>query len=89
MSAEEDGGKGKDEEERRERGKPHRVKVRGKMQGDKVIVIQWNLSITQRFNTVRTKIIGEVLLFQKENNMYLYKVGTQSSVLIKQGVLIL
>ena len=47
MSEEEDGGKGKDEEERRERGEPDRVKVRGKMQKDKVIVIQWNLSITQ------------------------------------------
>ena len=39
--------KGEDEEERRERGEPDTVKVRGKMQKDKVIVIQWNLSITQ------------------------------------------
>ena len=71
MSGEEDGGRGEDEEQRRERGEPDRVKVRGEMQKDKVIVIQWNLSITQRFNTVRTKInvlISEVLLFQVENN---------------------
>ena len=33
-------------------------------------------------------LISEVSLFQAENNMYLYKVGTQSSVLSKQGVLI-
>ena len=33
-------------------------------------------------------LINEVSLFQGENNMYLYKVGTQSSVLIKQGILI-
>ena len=38
---------GKDEEQRRERGEPDTVKVRGKMQKDKVIVIQWNLSIAQ------------------------------------------
>ena len=42
-----EGGREKDEEERRERGEPDRVKVRGRMQKDKVIVIQWNLSITQ------------------------------------------
>ena len=42
-------------------------------------------------DTLGTKIIvliSEVSLFQGENNMYLYKVGTQSSVLIKQGILI-
>ena len=42
-------------------------------------------------DTLGTKIIvliSEVSLFQAENNMYLYKVGTQSSVLSKQGVLI-
>ena len=33
-------------------------------------------------------LISEVSFFQGENNMYLYKVGTQLSVLIKQGVLI-
>ena len=33
--------------------------------------------------------INEVSLFQAENNMYLYKVGIQSSVLNNQGVLIL
>ena len=86
MSTEEDGEKGKDEERRRERRKPDRVKVRGKMQKDKVI--QWNLSVTQRFNTKIIVHISEVFLFQKENNMYLYKVGTRSSVLIKQGILI-
>ena len=31
----------------REENQIDRVKVRGKMQKDKVIVIQWNLSITQ------------------------------------------
>ena len=35
---------GKDEERRREREEPDRVRVRGKMQRDKVIVIQWNIS---------------------------------------------
>ena len=33
-------------------------------------------------------LISEVSFFQGENNMYFYKVGTQSSVLIKQCVLI-
>ena len=33
-------------------------------------------------------LISEVSLFQGQNNMYLYKVGTQLSVLINQGVLI-
>ena len=33
-------------------------------------------------------LISEVSFYQGENNMYFYKVGTQSSVLIKQGVLI-
>ena len=40
---------------------------------------------------IETKIIvliSEVSLLEGENNMYLYKVGIQSSVLIKQGVLI-
>ena len=32
-------------------------------------------------------LISEVSLFQGENNMYLYKVGTQSSVLINEGFL--
>ena len=39
-------------------------------------------------DTLGTKIIGEVSLFQGENYMYLYKVGTWPGVLIKQGVLI-
>ena len=33
-------------------------------------------------------LISEVSFYQGENNMYFYKVGTQSSVLFKQGVLI-
>ena len=33
-------------------------------------------------------LISEVSFFQGENIRYFYKVGTQSSVLIKQGVLI-
>ena len=32
-------------------------------------------------------LISEVSFFQGQNNMYLYKVGTHSSILIKQGVL--
>ena len=69
MSAEEDGGKGKDEEERRERGKPHRVKVREdakKKQSD-----CYTVEPLYNTNTIRTKIIvliSEVLLFQVENN---------------------
>ena len=42
-------------------------------------------------DSLATKIlvlISEVSLFQGQNNMYLYKVGTQLSVLINQGVLI-
>ena len=49
--------------------------------------IQWNLS---NMDTLGTKIIvqiSEVSLFQEGNNMYLYKVGTRSSVLIKQASL--
>ena len=33
-------------------------------------------------------LISEVSLFQGQNGMYLYEVGTQLSVLINQGVLI-
>ena len=33
-------------------------------------------------------LISEVSLFQGQNGMYLYEVGTWSSVLINQGVLI-
>ena len=69
---------GEDEERRRERGEPDRVKVRGKMQKDKVIVYNTN--------TIRTKIIvqiSEMSLFH--NNVYSYEVETQTSVLIKQG----
>ena len=50
--------------------------------------IQWNLSNTDTLGTKIIILINEVSFFQGENNMYLYKVGTQSSVLIKQGVLI-
>ena len=41
-------------------------------------------------DTLGTKIIvliGEVSLFLGENSMYLYKVGTQSNVLINQEFL--
>ena len=51
------------------------------MQKDKVIVYNTN--------TIRTKLIVqtiEVSLFH--NNVYSYEVGTQTSVQIKQGVLI-
>ena len=51
-------------------------------------VNQWNLSNTDTIGTKIIVLISEVSLFKGENNMYLYKVGTQSSVLIKQGVLI-
>ena len=42
--------------------------------------IQWNLS--------NTDILRIMYFFQGKNNIYLYKVGIQSSVLIKQGVII-
>ena len=54
---------------------------------DKVIVIQWNLFNTDNLGTQIIVLISEVSFFQVENNMYLYKVGTHSSILIKQGVL--
>ena len=54
---------------------------------DKVIVIQWNLFNTNTLGTQIIVLISEVSFFQGQNNMYLYKVGTHSSVLIKQGVL--
>ena len=49
MSGEEDGRKGGKMRkgggrEKNQIGEPDRVKVRGKMQRDKVIVIQWNIS---------------------------------------------
>ena len=44
--------------------------------------IQWNLS---NRDTLGTKIVTEVSIFQGENK---YMLGTQSSVLINQGVLI-
>ena len=46
--------------------------------------IQWNLSNTDTLGTKIIVLISEVSLFQGKNNMYLYKVGTRSSVLIKQ-----
>ena len=49
--------------------------------------IQWNLSNTDTLGTKIIILISEVSFFQGENNMYLYKVGIQSSVLIKQDVL--
>ena len=48
--------------------------------------IQRNLSSTDTLGTKIIVMISEASLFQRENN--LYKVGTQSSVLINQGVLI-
>ena len=54
---------------------------------DKVIVIQWNLFNTDTLGTQIIVLISEVYFFQGQNNMYLYKVGTHSSILIKQGVL--
>ena len=49
--------------------------------------IQWKPSNTDTLGTKIIVLISEVSLFQGENNMYLYKVGTQPGVLIKQGVL--
>ena len=40
------------------------------------------------FGTKIIVLISEVSLFQGENNVYIYEVGTQSNVLINQGVLI-
>ena len=54
-----------------------------------IICIQWNLSNTDNLGTKIIVLISEVSFFQGKNNMHLYKVGTQLSVLIKQGVLIL
>ena len=50
--------------------------------------IQWNSSNTDTLGTTIIVLISKVLLFQGENNMYLYRVGTWPGVLIKQGVLI-
>ena len=44
----------------------------------------WNLSNTDTLGTKIIVLISEVSLFEGENKMYLYKVGTQSSVLINQ-----
>ena len=53
------------------------------------IVLQWNLSNTNPISGTKIIVlISEVSLFQGENNMYLCKVGTRSSVLIYQRVLI-
>jgi len=50
--------------------------------------IQWNPSNTDTLGTKIIVLISKVSLFQGENNMYLYKVGTWPGVPIKQGVLI-
>ena len=50
--------------------------------------IQWNPSNTDTLGTTIILLISKVSLFQGENNMYLYKVGTWPGVPIKQGVLI-
>ena len=47
-----------------------------------------NLSNMDTLGTKIIVLISEVSLFEGENNMYLYKVGTQSSVLINEGSLI-
>ena len=52
------------------------------------IHIQWNLSNTDTLSTKIIVLFSEVSLFQG-NTIYLYKVGTRSSVLIKPSVLIL
>ena len=46
--------------------------------------VQWNLYNTDTLGTKIIVQISEVSLFQGENNMYLYKVGTQLNVLINQ-----
>ena len=51
--------------------------------------VQWNLSNTDTLGTKIIVLISEVSLFQGENNMYVYHVGTRSIVLINQVVLIL
>ena len=51
------------------------------------IYIQWNLFNTDTLGTQIIVMISEVSFFQGQNNMYLFKVGTHSSTLIKQGVL--
>ena len=52
--------------------------------------IHWNLSLMIRhhWNQNICPDYSEVFLFQEVNNVYLYKVGTQSSVLINEGSLI-
>ena len=47
-----------------------------------------NLSTMDTIGTKIFVLISEVSLLQGEKNMYLYEVGTRSSVLINQGVLI-
>ena len=41
-----------------------------------------------QFGHLGIVLISEMSFFQRENNMYLCKVGTLSNVLIKKGVLI-
>ena len=58
---------------------------------ESVLTVKASLSNSYNTNTIRTETIvqiSEVSLFLEENNMYSYEIGTQSSVLIKQGVLI-
>ena len=49
-----------------------------------IVHIQWHLPNTDTLGTKIIFLISEASLFQRENNMYLYKVGTQSSVLINK-----
>ena len=49
--------------------------------------LQWILPTMDTTGTKTVVLISEVSLFQRENIMYLYEVGTGLSVLINQGVL--
>ena len=44
----------------------------------------WYASDCSGTSLIWTPLISQVSLFQGENDIYLYKVGTQSSVLINQ-----
>ncbi len=52
--------------------------------GDQIPVIQWNLSNTDTLGPIKCVLIREVSSFQGANNTYLHKVGTWSSVLIRE-----
>ncbi len=54
----------------------------------KLYVVQWNLSNTDTLGPIKFVLIKEVSSFQGANNAYLYKVGTWSSVLIREVSLI-